>query len=319
MQRWRHAGLGPRCALVAGVLLGVASLVMYQSAYAAVPPPYPGPPGLPGIPPGPTLGCNNPDTSNVTWVCGFNPLTTITFKVDGRNAGTSEAGSSGCVLVVVTFLAGEVQVDGNAPVPVKPGTNYLIVEGEKTSSAGNQLVGLRLPFRTPTGTGTLCVPTTTTSSTFVVPPKHPTTFPRETTTHPFSPTTLAKVLETPLVISPNKVIIESSLLAGVLAAALSAGALGAMWGGTGRDVPPDAAAPPAAAGEPPDEPEAPPSPPEPPRTPPPDPPAAPLVPPPSPVPQSAPPSKSAPPSTGTRPIVPNAFIRPSADPSRGVT
>jgi hypothetical protein len=306
MQRWRHAGLGPRCALVAGVLLGVASLVMYQSAYAAVPPPYPGPPGLPGIPNGPTLGCNNTGSSNATWVCGFNPLTTITFKVDGRAAGTSEAMSSGCVLVVVTFLSGEVQIDGNAPVPVKPGTNYLIVEGEKTSSSGSQLVGLRLPFQTPKGSNSVCVttPTPPTSSVSTLP-KHPTTsFPRETTTHPFYPTTLAKVLETPLVISPNKVIIESSLLAGVLAAALSAGALGAMWAGSDRDAPAAAAAPPESAVERADEPETP-------RAPPPEPPT------PEPLPPPTPPSPA--PGAGTRPIVPHAFIRPSADPSRGVT
>jgi hypothetical protein len=330
MRRWKHAGLGPRCALIAGVLLGVASLVLYQSAYAAEPP-YPGTPALPGIPNGPTLGCNNPNSTNQTWVCGFNPLSTITFLVDGRFAGTAESYSTGCVFVVVTFLNGEVQVDGNAPVPVKAGKNYLTVEGHVTKKAGTELVGRRLPFRTPTGSGSLCVvspitpPTSTSFSTF---PPHSTTTssPIETTMHGFYPTTLAKVLETPLVISPNKVILESSLLAGVLAAVLSAGALGAMWGGADREPPGATAAGSVATGEPADEPAAPsgsqnetPEPPPPDAAPPNASPPGPVEPvqaaPPTPAPAPAP----SPPSSSSRPIVPNAFVRPSTDPNRGVT
>jgi hypothetical protein len=315
MQRWKHARVGPRCALLAGVLLGVASLALYQSAYAAEPG-YPGPPGLPGIPNGPSLGCNDSGTTNQTWVCGFNPLSTITFLVNGHAAGTAEATSNGCVLIVVSFLSGdEVQINANAPVKVKPGVNVLKVLGVKTSSKGTGVVGLKLSFRTPSIGTALCVTTPTTQPSIpasILPSSVATTsFPRETTIHGYYPTTLAKVLETPLVISPNKVILESSLLAGVLAAALSAGALGAMWGGNSRDVSPVAAAP-EAAGVPPDEPEpeVPPASPsgDPLPTAPPEPPA-PSAPAPTPSPPAAPPS----------PIVPNAFVRPPADPNRGIT
>jgi hypothetical protein len=57
------------------------------------------------------------------------------------------------------------------------------------------------------------------------------------------------VIETPFVISPNRVIEATSLLAAVLAAVMSAGALGAMWSsggaaaGRGVAAPSDGAAP----------------------------------------------------------------------------
>ncbi|HUD68992.1 MAG TPA: hypothetical protein VMQ40_02015 [Acidimicrobiales bacterium] len=159
-------------------------------------------------------------------------MTTVKFLVDGRVAGTATADSNGCVLVVITFLPGEVQIDGSAPVPVRHGENYVTILGHKTESGGNVKVGLRLPFSTPRGDSNACVVSPsgppTTGSVF---PTRPTssTLPIETTTHGFSPTTLAKSIETPLVLSPNRVILATSLLAAVLAAILSAGALGAMW------------------------------------------------------------------------------------------
>ncbi len=269
MQRWKHARRGPKSALVVGILLGVASLLLYQSAYAATPPPYPGYPATPSIPNGPSLGCNPTGTDNATWVCGFNVLTKVTFKVDGRNAGSAEADSNGCVLVVVTFLAGKVSVNGNAPVPVHAGRNFLIVEGFKlTSHDVEQRVGLRLPFVIPNGTSVKCATTPPTVPPVTQPTTQPTTgpssqgstttlFPRRppglmiyTTTTRFYPTTLAKVFETPLALSPNKVILESSLLAAVLAAVLSAGALGSIWA-SGEDGPVGGAAGGTDGGDPP--------------------------------------------------------------------
>ena len=131
MQRWKFAGWGPRLGLVAGVVMAVLSFSLYQFAYAAAPP-YPGHPGTPGIPNGPSLACNDDNTSNQTWVGGFNDLSTATFKVDGRFAGTSQADSNGSVFVLITFLNGVVSIDGNSEVPDRAGVNYLIVEGKRT-------------------------------------------------------------------------------------------------------------------------------------------------------------------------------------------
>jgi hypothetical protein len=288
MTRWKHAGRGPKCTLLVGILLGVASLVLYNSAYAATlaEPPYPGSPALPGIPNGPKLGCNPTGTSNETWVCGFNALSNTTFQVNGQKAGGYQADSNGCVLLVLTFSLGSVSVNGNAPVRTRVGANYLIIEGHKTTKTGTYVVGLRVEFEVPHGNARSCVtgPVTTTvpttssvTSSTVKPPR----LPRFTTSTRRNPTTLAKVIETPLEISPNKVILETSLLAAVLAAVLSAGALGSIWasegdegtGGEGAPPPPgDGGAAPALGGppdapvEPPTAPE-PPSPPEPPSTP----------------------------------------------------
>jgi hypothetical protein len=237
MQRWKHAGRGPKYTLLVGILLGVASLVLNQNAYAQSQFGYPGNPATPSIPTGPSLGCTPAGMSNASWVCGFNPGTTVTFRVDGRVAGTATSDSNGCVLVVITFLPGKVQIDGNAPVPVRHGTNFVTVLGHKTEPAGTVRVGLRLPFSTPAGNNNTCAVTpvgpTPTSGTVFPPRPTSATFPIETTAHGFYPTTLAKVIETPLVISPNKVIAETSLLAAVLAAVLSAGALGALWASGG--------------------------------------------------------------------------------------
>ena len=243
MQRWKHAGWGPKSALVVGILLGVASLVMYQTAYAA-PPPYPGPPATPTISNGPTLGCNPTGTTNSTWVCGFDVLTGITFRVDGRAAGTSQADSNGCVLVVITFESHKVSINGNAFVPVHAGTNYVIVLGHRTKDGQRERVGLRLPFTVPNGTTIRCevtpptVPPPTTSTTTsggstgppgTLPPRRPKGYPVVTTSTLYNPTTLAKALEVPLAQSPNAVLQEAALLAAVLAAVLSAGALGSIW------------------------------------------------------------------------------------------
>jgi hypothetical protein len=177
-------------------------------------------------------------------VCGFNALSTVTFKVNGHDAGTAQADSNGCVQVVVSFYRGKVSVNANAPIKVHAGLNFLIVEGHKTSGGVTQVVGLKLPFSTPPPGHRVCpaqrpqptVPTSlqTPPPTGGAPTSIPgrlttTTFPVRTTIHGYYPTTLAKALETPLEISPNKVILESSLLAAVLAAVLSAGALGAIW------------------------------------------------------------------------------------------
>jgi hypothetical protein len=244
MQRWRHAGRGPKCTLLVGVLLGVASVVLYQSAYAAaVEPPYPGSPATPSISNGPPFGCAPTGTSNATFVCGFNALSSVTFTVNGRAAGTGQADSNGCVLVTVSFSLGKVSVDDNAPVPTHVGTNYVVVKGKKTNASGvTYTVGLRISFLVPHGNDRSCVagvttlpttgptspPTTppTGVSTSFRPPSHRQVF---TTSTRFNPTTLAKVIETPLQISPNRVILVSSLLAAVLAAVLSAGALGSLW------------------------------------------------------------------------------------------
>ena len=250
MTRWKHAGRGSKCTLLVGLLLGVASLVLYNSAYAsALEPPYPGSPALPGIPTAPTLGCNPTGTSNETWVCGFNALSNTTFLLDGHRAGGYQADSNGCVLIVLSFSLGKVQVNGNAAVPTHAGTNYLIVKGFKSTSTGLVPIGLRIPFLVPHGNSRHCVTgpatgtTTTTLSPVTTPtggpgstlprrPKRP--FPIFTTTTRFNPTTLAKTIETPLEISPNKVILETSLLAAVLAAILSAGALGSIWASEGE-------------------------------------------------------------------------------------
>jgi hypothetical protein len=230
MQRWKHAGRGPKSTLIVGLLLGVASLVLYNAAYAAAEPPYPGSPALPGIPLGPKLGCLPTGTSKTTWVCGFNARSHTTFKVNGHAAGTYQADTNGCVLITLTFTNGEVSVNGNAPVPIRTGTNYLIIQGRKTTPTGTYTVGLRMAFTIPHGNAQTCVPVTTSTSfppatSTIVRPR----FPRITTSTRFQPTTLAKVIETPLEISPNKVILESSLMAAVLAAMLSAGALGSIW------------------------------------------------------------------------------------------
>jgi len=233
MQRWKHAGRGPKSTLIVGILLGVASLVLYNAAYAAAEPPYPGSPALPGIPLGPKLGCLPTGTSKTTWVCGFNARSHTTFKVNGRAAGGYQADTNGCVLITLTFVNGEVSVNGNAPVPIRAGTNYLIIQGRKTTPTGTYVVGLRMAFTIPHGNAQSCVPVTTStfppSTSTLVRPR----FPRITTSTHFQPTTLAKVIETPLEISPNKVILESSLMAAVLAAMLSAGALGSIWNAEG--------------------------------------------------------------------------------------
>jgi hypothetical protein len=260
MTRWKHAGRGPKCTLLVGILLGVASLALYNSAYAATlgEPPYPGSPALPGIPNGPKLGCNPTGTSNETWVCGFNALSNTTFQVNGQKAGGYQADSNGCVLLVLTFSLGSVSVNGNAPVRTRVGANYLVIEGHKTTKTGTYVVGLRVEFEVPHGNARSCVtgpvtttvpttsPTSVTSSTV-----KPLRFPRFTTSTRRNPTTLAKVIETPLEISPNKVILETSLLAAVLAAVLSAGALGSIPAAPEPPSPPEVAgsgaAPPAAS------------------------------------------------------------------------
>jgi|GEM_PF-4482839 len=251
MQRWKHAGRGPKYTLLVGILLGVASLVLNQNAYAQSQFGYPGNPATPSIPTGPSLGCTPSGASNASWVCGFNPVTAVKFFVDGKYAGTATSDSNGCVLVVITFLSGNVQIDGNAPVPVRHGTNYIKILGHKTVTGGTVRVGLRLPFSTPIGNNNACVvsPTGPSGSTSFPPRPTSSTLPIETTTHGFYPTTLAKAIETPLVISPNRVILEASLLAAVLAAVLSAGALGAMWS-AGGSSPSAAAGGPSGAGPP---------------------------------------------------------------------
>lgn len=253
MTRWKHAGRGPKCTLLVGVLLGIASLVLYNSAYAATlgEPPYPGSPALPGIPNGPKLGCSPTGTASETWVCGFNALSNTTFEVNGEKAGGYQADSNGCVLLVLTFNLGSVQVNGNASVRTRAGTNYLIIKGHKTTKTGTYVVGLRVAFQVPHGNARTCVTgpaVTTTTSPFSTTSSTSSTatsttlkrprFPRFTTSTRNNPTTLAKAIETPLEISPNKVILETSLLAAVLAAILSAGALGSIWaaeGGGGHD------------------------------------------------------------------------------------
>jgi len=266
MQRWKHAGRGPKCTLIVGILLGVSSLVLYNSAYAAAlaSPPYPGSIALPGIASGPKLGCTPTGTTKQTWVCGFDALTSTTFTVNGRAAGGYQADSNGCVLITLSFSLGEVSVNNNAPVPTHVGTNYLVIKGHKTTSSGTYVVGLRVSFLVPQGTAQQCVTspaTTSTTSGFpttsfsgatttsIKRPKRP--FPLFTTSTRFMPTTLAKVIETPLEISPNKVILETSLMAAVLAAILSAGALGSIWnaeaGGAAEGG--GGPAPPAAGGE----------------------------------------------------------------------
>lgn len=251
MQRWRHARRGPKVTLVLAVLVAIGSLCMYQAAYATTAVnPYPGPPAGPHIPPGPYFGCTPTGTTKATWVCGFNALSTVTFKVDGKAAGTGTADSNGCILVVVSFLNGEVSVNGNAPVPVHPGANYIEVLGTKNSNHVAGTVGLRLSFTTPPhGTNTCAiapppplvsttVPTVSPVTQVSIPPRiTSTTFAIVTTSHPTVPTTLAKVIETPLEISPNKVILESSLLAALLSLLLAAGALGSVWRGDPRRRP----------------------------------------------------------------------------------
>jgi hypothetical protein len=245
MQRWKHAGRGPKCTLIVGILLGVASLVLYNSAYAAEPP-YPGSPALPGIPNGPKIGCTPTGSSHQTWVCGFNAVSKTTFKVNGRAAGSYQADSNGCVLVNLYFSLGEVSVNGNPSVPTHVGINYLIIRGHKTTATGTYVVGLRLAFQVPPGNARRCkvtpIPPPTTPPTVVptVPPtssvsipKRPPRLPRITTSTRFNPTTLAKVIETPLEISPNRVILMTSLLAAVFAAVVSAGALGSIWNAEG--------------------------------------------------------------------------------------
>jgi hypothetical protein len=236
MQRWKHAGRGPKCTLIVGILLGVASLVLYNAAYAAAEPPYPGSPALPGIPNGPKIGCLPTGSSKETWVCNFNVRSHTTFTVNGRAAGGYQADTNGCVLITLSFSGGTVSVNGNAPVPIREGTNYLIIKGHKTTTTGTYVIGLRMAFTIPHGNAKTCVispPTTSTTSVSSTTSTARPRFPRFTTSTRFQPTTLAKVLETPLEISPNKVILESSLMAAVLAAMLSAGALGSIWNAEG--------------------------------------------------------------------------------------
>lgn len=242
MHRWRTAGLGPRLSLVAGALLGLLSLSLHEVALAGQAKGYPGPPAGYNITPGPPLGCTPIGATNQTWAHGFNALSTVTFKVDGRLAGASEADSNGEVLIVISFLPGHVQVNDNSPVRDRRGVNYLIAEGKRDDRGVERTVGLRFKFETPTGTRNVCVtkpvvppptlPPTTLPPTVTTLPRRPHHRPPvETTLHGFYPTTLAEVLRRPLAISPNRVIEETSLLAAVLAAALCAGALGTLFTG----------------------------------------------------------------------------------------
>jgi hypothetical protein len=255
MQRWKHAGRGPKYILLVGILLGVASFVLNQNAYAQVQFGYPGNPATPTIPTGPSLGCSPTGASNASYVCGFNPLSTVKFLVDGRVAGTATADSNGCVLVAITFLKGVVQIDGNAQVPVRHGENYVTILGHKSESGGDVKVGLRLPFSTPVGDSNTCVisPTGPTGPTSSLTRPTSSTFPIETTAHGYNPTTLPKSIETPLVLSPNRVILATSLLAAVLAAVLSAGAVGALWS-SGGSAPASAVGVANAGASPPDQP-----------------------------------------------------------------
>ncbi len=308
MQRRRHRGLGPRYALVAGIVLGGLSVLLYQQAYASNP--YPGPIALPGIPPGPPLGCNNPNTSNYSWLPGFDVLSTVHFRVDGRPAGTALATSEGAVVFLLTFEPGTVAVNGNPPVADHPGDNTLTVFGTRTVKGRAETVGIVRHFTTPTTPGGRCAPTTTippsSSSTSSTSLRTTTSLRTVTTHHRFYPTTLAKVTETPLVISPNKVIMETSLIAGVLGAALSVGALGAMWSGNGRGLAPEAAAPPGDTAPP----SSPPTPEPPPPSAPEPPPAAPVAPP-APEPEPAPaPTPTPTPDPGPVPPT-SAFSRPN--------
>lgn len=309
MQRRKHAGLGPRCALLAGVVLVGASILLYQQAYATAPG-YPGSIALPGIPPGPPLGCNNPSSDNSSWVSGFDILSTVHFRVDGKAAGTAIADADGAVIFLLAFEPGSVQVNTNPPVADRPGENTLTVVGTRTVKGRAETVGVVRHFTTPSTPNGRCTTTTTVPvSTPTTPPtssKSTTTLLRTVTTrHPFYPTTLAKVTETPLVISPNKVIMETSLIAGVLGAALSVGALGALWGGNGREMVRDAPA--STDGEGPAAPPAPPEPPAPPTTP-----EAPSSPAPPTPPEPTPPEPAAPSTPGGPPVTPtSAFSRPN--------
>ena len=264
MQRWKHAGRGPKCALLVGLLLGVASLVLYQSAYAATlqQPGYPGSIALPGTSNGPPLGCTPTGTSNQTWACGFNANSQVSFTVNGVAAGKASVQSTGCILVILTFSPGEVSVNFNTPVATHVGWNAIVVQGHKTTNGATATIGVRFRFQVPHGNSQSCVvtpvgpttpttkPTGTTGTTGSTPTTlHRPGFPLFTTSTRYLPTTLAKAIESPLQISPNKVILETSLLAAVLAAVLSAGALGSLWAAGARDVPAAAAAGAAAGGD----------------------------------------------------------------------
>ena len=213
-------------------------------------PPYPGSPALPGIPNGPDARLQPDRHDDQTWVCGFNALSTHVLRGERRQGGHLPGGlerlrprrSSRSARRGAGQRQRAGPHSGRDELPDRQGAQ----DDERAAPASSACASRsRCRTATPGPASPACrdddhPPISTTSSTSST--ATPTTLsghgsPEFTTSTRYYPTTLAKAIETPLEISPNKVILESSLLAAVLAAVLSAGALGSIWaaeGGEGR-------------------------------------------------------------------------------------
>lgn len=211
---------------LAALMLGAASLFLHSQAGAVAG--YPGPIGRPGIPAGPPLGTISPGGgTGTTYICGFQPGTPITFKVNGTQVGPGfgNADSNGCVafsasagpgptVTITTFSKNGPITLG--PVPGNFGNNTIAASGLGGPGAGadrGKIIGLSellvindvappstttpttTPITTPTTTPVTIpvVPTTTspgsTTSTTTPGGTTTTTVPGSTTTTGAAPTT----------------------------------------------------------------------------------------------------------------------------------
>ena len=176
---------------LAALMLGAASLFLHSQAGAVAG--YPGPIGRPGIPAGPPLGTISPGGgTGTTYICGFQPGTPITFKVNGTQVGPGfgNADSNGCVafsasagpgptVTITTFSKNGPITLG--PVPGNFGNNTIAASGLGGPGAGadrGKIIGLSellvindvAPPSTTTPTTTpITTPTTTPVTIPVVP------------------------------------------------------------------------------------------------------------------------------------------------------
>ena len=213
---------------------------------------YPGPIGRPGIPPGPPLGTLSPGGSTATtYICGFQPGTDITFKVNGAAVGLGIADNNGCVAFSVSVGNGPtitINTFGKSgPISIGPvaavyGNNVISASGLGGPGAGadrGKIIGLAetLVIQAPSpppSTSTTIVPitpttanggTTTTSSGNGGGTTTTTGAPPTTTTQPSggsTTTTLAPVSPTKSPLS-TKLKVTIGALGGAAAIAAAAG------------------------------------------------------------------------------------------------
>ena len=232
---------------LAAMIFGAMSLFLAVQVGAVAG--YPGPIGRPGIPPGPPLGTLSPGGSTATtYICGFQPGTDITFKVNGTSVGLGAADNNGCVAFTVSVGDGPTitinTFSKSGPVSLGPvsavyGDNTISASGLGGPGAGanrGKIIGLTetLVIQAPSpppSTSTTIVPVTpttgngaTTTTTTANGGTTTTTAPQTTTTQPGggTTTTLTPVSPTKSPI-PTKLKVTIGALGGAAAVAAAAG------------------------------------------------------------------------------------------------